>query len=163
LSEIEALRQSVIALQSTAIQLKDIVLQDANIRYQTALLNPLNRFGRKAFSQSDEDGILLEIVRRLEISMGTFAEFGVGNGLENNTIILGGLGWRGFWVGRQDLAFDPAPLRRLTYIQDWITRDNAPYLAQMGLKALKVDMLDVVSVDLDGNDIYIVDSLLTRA
>jgi hypothetical protein len=27
--------------------------------------NPLNRFGAKFFSQSDEDGITLEIIRRL--------------------------------------------------------------------------------------------------
>ena len=63
--------------------------------------NPLHRCGRKAFSQSDEDGITLEIIRRLALSRGCYAELGVGNGLENNTLVLAAIGWRGFWVGAQ--------------------------------------------------------------
>jgi hypothetical protein len=35
------------------------------------------------------------------IETGTFAEFGVGNGLENNTLILLASGWRGFWIDGQ--------------------------------------------------------------
>jgi len=162
MSEFEALRQAMATLQRTTTQLKDIVLQDANLRYQAALNNPMNRYGRKCFSQSDEDGITLEILRRLDLSTGTFAEFGVGNGLENNTVILGSLGWHGFWVGKQDLAFDPAPLRRLTYLQDWITRDNVHHLAQAGLTAVRTKTLDLVSIDLDGNDIYIAEALLSN-
>jgi hypothetical protein len=50
--------------------------------------NPLNRFGAKYFSQGEEDGLTLEIIKRLGIKNGTFAELGVGNGLENNTLIL---------------------------------------------------------------------------
>jgi hypothetical protein len=69
--------------------------------------NPLNHFGAKFFSQSDEDGITLEIVKRLGLKHGTFLELGVGNGLENNTLVLLSLGWRGAWIGGEDLAFDP--------------------------------------------------------
>src|SRR5947209_3607764 len=65
----------------------------------SATKNPLNRFGGKYFSQADEDGITLEIIKRLGIKTGTFAELGVGNGLENNTLILLANGWRGFWIG----------------------------------------------------------------
>ena len=50
--------------------------------------NPLNRFGAKYFSSTDEDGITLEIAKRLGIKSGTFIEIGVGNGLENNTLIF---------------------------------------------------------------------------
>ncbi|MDE1146821.1 MAG: hypothetical protein PW843_09400 [Azospirillaceae bacterium] len=140
--------------------MRDVAIQDANLRFQAAHPNPLNRFGRKCFSQSDEDGITLEIIRRLDLSAGTFAEFGVGNGLENNTVILGSLGWRGFWVGGQDLAFDPAPLPRLSYIRDWITLDNVAGHARAGRAALGVDAVDLVSLDLDGNDIHLVGALL---
>jgi len=52
--------------------------------------NPLNRFGAKYFSQTDEDGITLEIVRRIGIRGGTFAELGVGDGLENNALSQAG-------------------------------------------------------------------------
>ncbi|TWB51521.1 hypothetical protein [Nitrospirillum viridazoti] len=154
------LRDTVATLLRATSQLKDILVQDANIRFQAAHPNPLNRFGRKGFSQSDEDGITLELVRRLNLSCGTFAEFGVGNGLENNTIILGGLGWRGFWVGGQELVFDPTPLPRLTYIRDWITRDNVLRHAEAGMAAIGTGAVDLISLDLDGNDIYIAEALL---
>src|SRR5262245_52344965 len=65
-----------------------------------AIANPLNAHSRRFFSQNDEDGILLEILRRLEISGSfVFLEFGVGDGTQCNTIILLGLGWRGLWIG----------------------------------------------------------------
>src|SRR4051794_18750785 len=50
--------------------------------------NPLVRSGAKYFSQNDEDGILLEILRRIGLEKGVAAELGIGNGLENNTLIL---------------------------------------------------------------------------
>ena len=34
---------------------------------QDKLKNPLNKFGKKCFSQSDEDGILVEIINRLDL------------------------------------------------------------------------------------------------
>jgi hypothetical protein len=56
--------------------------------------------GRRHFSQNDEDGILLEILRRLDIvDARSFIEFGVGDGTENNTIILLAKKWSGAWVG----------------------------------------------------------------
>ena len=44
--------------------------------------NPLTSCGGKVYSQNDEDGITFEILRRLGISTGVFAEFGVGNGTD---------------------------------------------------------------------------------
>ena len=45
----------------------------------------LLRYGAKAYSQNDEDGILAEIFRRIGTSSKTFIEIGTGAGLENNT------------------------------------------------------------------------------
>ena len=48
---------------------------------------------KKCFSQTDEDGITIEILRRIGcLEKGTFAEFGPGDGMENNTLILKSLG-----------------------------------------------------------------------
>ena len=145
-------------------------LRNATIREQTRELqqrhpNPLCRFGRKFFSQTDEDGITLEILRRIALpGPGIFAEFGPGDGAENNTLILAALGWRGFWVGNEDLRFDLAGIAptTLTYLRDQVTLDNLADLTTRGLRSLGTEHLDVVSFDFDGNDIYFLEALLER-
>ena len=122
--------------------------------------NPLNHFGHKCFSQDDEDGITLEIIKRLNISKGTYAEFGVADGLENNTLILASLGWKGFWVSGGNLAFNYSNAKNFKYIQAWITKDNISDLTQTGLNFLNIGQVDVASLDLDGNDYYFIESLL---
>src|SRR5690349_2755428 len=119
--------------------LKDLLLFSQTKQLQSQHPNPLNRFGRKCFSQGDEDGITLEILRRLgNLDDGVFAEFGVGEGVENNTLVLAALGWKGFWVGGEKLRFtveerNPA---HFSYQQEWVTLDNITALAQRGLRAI---------------------------
>jgi hypothetical protein len=141
-------------------------LRRANLPLQnTITANPLLAFGRRHFSQNDEDGILQEILRRIDITQpSVFLELGVGDGTENNTIILLALGWRGIWIGGEDLAFQlPIDGARLVFLQRWITKDNAPALVNEGLAALRINLQDirVAVVDLDGNDGHIVRALLT--
>jgi hypothetical protein len=126
-----------------------------------AAKNPLNRFGAKYFSQTDEDGITLEIVRRLGIRAGTFAELGVGNGLENNTLILLANSWRGFWIGGEDLAFNHIlNPKRFAFFKAWVTLENIARLMKQGLDSIGTNELDVLSLDLDGNDFYIAREIL---
>ena len=47
--------------------------------------NILNKSGQKYYSQNDEDGILLEILNRINKKKGSFLEFGVA-GLSWNTL-----------------------------------------------------------------------------
>jgi hypothetical protein len=146
----------------SVIELRDLVLHHQTSLLQISHQNPLNRFGKQCFSQTDEDGITLEILRRLNcIEQGTFVEFGVGNETENNTLILKTLGWRGFWVGGEDLAFNIGqPKEVFSYYKKWITLDNVDALMEVGKKDLGVSQADVISLDLDGNDIYFVEKLL---
>ena len=142
--------------------LHDCLLRAEWAQFTNGAKNPLNRYGAKYFSQGDEDGITLEIVRRLGITAGTFAELGVGGGLENNTLILLANGWRGFWIGREDLAFDHRlNPKRLTFFKTWVSLENLTSLIQQGLKHMATNELDVLSFDLDGNDYYFVREVLT--
>ncbi len=131
--------------------------------------NPLNRCGRKVFSNADEDGITFEIMRRIGLECGVFAEFGVGDGLENNTIFLAALGWKGFWAGAQKLAFSFPPAapgagsRDFAFLREFIDRSNILALAHRGLAAIAEKEIDVLSLDLDGNDLYFVEELLGGA
>ncbi len=120
--------------------------------------NPLCRYGLKVFSQNDEDGITMEILRRLDANAGCYLEFGVGNGKENNTLILGALGWRGHWFGNEELVIDTENTERLGYTKTWVTRENI--LELCGQTGFKTSDIDVISLDLDGNDLYFCQELL---
>ncbi|MBF0159267.1 MAG: FkbM family methyltransferase [Magnetococcales bacterium] len=124
----------------------------------------LERFGAKFYSQNDEDGILAEIFRRIGVSNHTFLEFGVSNGLENNTLLLTYQGWKGVWMdgGEQNIAFIRqkfAPLieqNRLQVSQQWISVETInEVIAQFNLP----EEIDLISIDIDGNDYYVFESL----
>lgn len=155
-------RRRAEAYRADVRELRDLVIaHDAYIR-QYAHPNPINRYGAKCFSQSDEDGITMEILGRMgAVQDGVFAEFGVGNGTENNTLVLKALGWRGFWVGGEPLAFDVRQAEdRFSFTQAWVTLENVVKLAEDGRRRLKSKSIDVLSIDLDGNDFYLVQALL---
>jgi hypothetical protein len=116
--------------------------------------NPLLRAGAKYFSQFDEDGIILEIARRINLTAGTFLEIGVGDGLENNTINLMAHGWTGQWIGGEALAWQPTG-HRLHFTRSFVTADNV-------LDLVGSRRYDLMSLDIDGNDYWIAQRLLTR-
>ncbi len=122
--------------------------------------NSFCKYGSKVFSQSDEDGITFEICRRLGIHNGFFIEFGVDDGKENNTLSLLANKWSGFWFGGLDLAIDVNKSKRLKFKKIWITRDNILGLAKEALSNFSKTEVDLISLDLDGNDFYLVSELL---
>ena len=70
--------------------------------------NPLRleKYGYKVYSQNDEDGIIAEIFQRIGTTNKTFVEFGVGDGLENNSHYLLLKGWNGLWIEGSKNACD---------------------------------------------------------
>lgn len=146
----------------TLLHLKDYLMHMHNTYSKTSHANPLLRQAYKCFSQNDEDGITLEILRRMGISDGVYAEFGVGDGLENNTLILAAMGWRGFWVGGEFLKFNYRRASKFSYMRDWVTLDNVLQLLQSGMQSQRCEQLDVISFDLDGNDFYLVERMLQQ-
>ena len=119
----------------------------------------LTRFGYKVFSQSDEDGIIAEIFRRIGNENRVFFEFGVGNGLANNTLNLLVGGWRGYWIdgSAEFVAKINHSLReyiqrgQLQVLHDFITQDSINrQIRQLGMPP----MIDLVSIDIDGNDYW---------
>ena len=48
-------------------------------------------------------------------------------------------------------------VKRLKFYKNWITLENILSIINKGLNHLKVKELDLISVDLDGNDFYIVE------
>jgi hypothetical protein len=121
--------------------------------------NPLLAYGRKVYSQNDEDGLIEEILRRCSVVVaGSFVELGVGDGTENNTLNLLVRGWRGAWLGGEPVRVRAD--QRLRFRECWIDRDNVVGLVKEELTALAIEQPDLMSVDLDGNDFHITDALL---
>jgi hypothetical protein len=164
--DILELKDRILEIQASlrdANETRDLVLLDETRKVQISHPNPLNTFGKKCYSQTDEDGITLEILRRIDcLKNGTFGEYGVGNGTENNTLVLAALGWRGFWVGGETLLpnINQGRGNKFCYVKDWITLDNIVKITSRCLQQIERDTIDVISIDLDGNDIHLIRALL---
>ena len=120
----------------------------------------LLRYGAKAYSQNDEDGILAEIFRRIGTSGRTFVEIGAGAGLENNTLALLVQGWRGLWVESDNAKAARARTNLAAYVASdqlrvenvLVTRDNVDALLHKSAPSAEPDLL---SIDVDGNDYHL--------
>ena len=148
--------QQQIELLNDAFRLNQYLIQ------RSTDINPINRRASKCFSQSDEDGIIFEILRRINFinGSGVFIEFGVGSGDENNTLSLLNLGWKGVWVGNEPLKINHKSIKNLNYLSSWVTADNIITVASEGLANINQENYDLISMDLDGNDYYFIDMLL---
>jgi hypothetical protein len=119
----------------------------------------LERHGLRAFSQNDEDGIVQEVFRRIGAGDKTFVEFGVQDGLQNNTRLLLYQGWRGLWIeadanacrsmGRSFAA--EIASGKLQVCQSLVTAENITGL----IDAARLGDIDLLSIDIDGNDYWI--------
>lgn len=132
----------------------------------------LEPYGYKVYSQADEDGILAEIFRRIGVVRGTFCEIGVENGLECNSLYLLHQGWRGAWlegdasrqaaiVGKFGSLLRSA---RLAVGIGYIKPDNINATLQNVLGGIDIAPaeLDLLSIDIDGMDIYLLEALACR-
>ena len=123
----------------------------------------LNKFGYKNFSQFDEDGIINEIFKRIGTKTKCFLEIGVGDGLECNTHSLIYNDWSGSWIDGSEhfckqirSKFKFALDNNLNLSNSFVNKDNINELANN----LCPNGIDLLSIDIDGNDFYIWDSIV---
>lgn len=117
-------------------------------------------FGNKVYSQNEEDGIIQEIFNRIGSTNKVFIEFGIGNGLENNTYALLFDGWTGLWIEGSKSAVNninkglskTINSGRLIVKNAFITKKSINKLISTSIKQ---DEIDLLSIDIDGNDIHI--------
>jgi hypothetical protein len=123
----------------------------------------LERHGLKVYSQTDEDGIIQEIFKRIGAGGQAFVEFGVENGLENNTLKLLLEGWQGLWMegsarltaGIEAKFQDVIAAGRLHVRCAFVDRDNVNSLIGEHVSG----EIDLLSIDIDGNDIYVLEAI----
>ncbi|MEI6242486.1 MAG: hypothetical protein WCP39_03670 [Chlamydiota bacterium] len=126
----------------------------------------LESFGKKFFSQNEEDGILEEICRRAPPQSKTFLELGVEDGAENNTLCLLLQGWQGTWMEGSPKHCQKIKKtfssflenKKLQLIHSYITKDNILTSLQCAKTPPEIGLL---SIDLDGNDYHILETILS--
>jgi hypothetical protein len=127
-------------------------------------LNRLEWFGSKHYSQSDEDGIIFEIFKRIGTTNKTFIEFGAETGQENNSRFLLESGWNGLWIEGNSsyipgLLYSGAPFQsngKLQILESYVNPDNINKLIKGSNIRGEIDFL---SIDIDSIDYYVFDAI----
>jgi len=161
----DRMRSDSETLQRQSGQNKLNVQTNAQIALESLLSNPkyehprLERYGSSSFSQSDDDGIISEIFKRIGSGNKTFFEFGSGS-IEGNTANLFFQGWKGVW-----LDGDPESITKLEREFSEYIRNN---IVKVGREIITVENVnqiiekyqvpqnvDLLSIDIDGNDYHV--------
>jgi hypothetical protein len=123
--------------------------------------------GFKVYSQNDEDGILAAIFSKISTNK-TFIEIGVQDGTECNTLFMLLNGWRGSWIEgskefctkiNHELGNRNFP-KQFCVINSFISLDNINQLITQSKEFLDVQQIDFFSIDIDGNDNFIIEKML---
>jgi hypothetical protein len=135
-----------------------------NTKYSNS--NRLNKYEYSIRSQDGSDGIINEIFNRIGSKNKKFVEFGVGDGLQNNTSALLLEGWSGLWFEGNKKNFSIIENNLHTYIdnnhlkvyQALINKENVEKL--FSINGVEKN-LDLLSIDIDGNDYWVWKSINT--
>ncbi len=128
--------------------------------------NPLQGWERSRYSQNGQDGILQTLFERIGVGERRFVEIGAADGAENCTRALLEDGWSGVWVeGDPGLAASARGVvgdRPVAVAQSFVDATNVGGVVADALTTLSDPDLrmDLLVVDVDGNDYWIVDVLV---
>jgi hypothetical protein len=120
----------------------------------------LQRYGFKVYSQSDEDGIIQEIFRRIGTANQTFVEFGVETGIECNTAKLLIEGWRGLWLDGSVQYVAMIEKAFQSFLADHKLKVKHANVTVENINELLNDAgmtgdIDLLSIDIDYNDYWV--------
>lgn len=109
-------------------------------------------------SQNEEDGITLALFERIGAERRTFVEIGSGLSGGNSAVLANELGWSGLMVDGDEGHIEQVARRfpGVTAVAAWVTRDNVNQLVE---DAQCTGEIDLLSIDLDGNDYWIWEAL----
>ena len=118
-------------------------------------------------SQNEEDGILVEIFRRIGLKNKKFFEFGVGTGLQNCTVYFLLAGWGGGWVEINAAKYKFIEQKFKYYVaSDILSLTNIPVTPDnIDIIANNLNIpndVDLMSIDIDGNDYFIFEQMKLR-
>ena len=153
---------------ATKIALRRLFVEYRRLAREGGRLPSVWDTGFRVFSQSDEDGVLLFLLATAEEGTRTLVDLGAGDGVQasNCANLLLNLGFQGLLVdadaaliGRAQRFYARHPdtkRRPPVAIQAFLTREN---VNDVVLGAGFEGEIDLLSVDVDGNDYWLWDAL----
>ena len=128
----------------------------------------INKFGIKIYSQNDEDGIILYILKHIGVKTKKFIEIGVENGTEcNTTNLLKNFNWKGMQIEGSKRLYNDAKIqlkkvlgkkiKNLKLLNSFVTKENINKIIKKNLESdiYSEKDIDLLSIDIDGNDFWI--------
>ena len=123
----------------------------------------INKYGIKIYSQNEEDGIILYILKHIGIKTKKFIEIGIENGSEcNTTNLLKNFGWSGLQIEGNKKFYQDAKIKikemltekikKLKLLNVFVTKKNINQILRKNSFDKEIDLL---SIDIDGNDFWI--------
>jgi hypothetical protein len=127
----------------------------------------LNTAGFKVFSQFEEDGKILFILAVIGIKNSSFIEIGSDDGLNSNCANLAlNFGWHGLFIDGNQTSIErgryfykkyPNPYGyKPVFVHSLVKRENINQLIEQNGYSGEIDL---ISIDIDGNDYWIWDAL----
>jgi hypothetical protein len=141
---------------------REVSLRARNAKQAAAVkrLRDINAFERRVFSQNGEDGVIAELFARIPHNR-YFVEIGVEDGQQcNGAVLARHYGWEGLMIEadsqmcqRLQENYESLPV---SWLELQVTRENiAPVLEKLGIPKA----LDLLCIDIDGNDYYVWEAL----
>lgn len=153
---------------STKIALKSLYLNYRSKVEKGEKLPPIRELGFRVFSQFDEDGVLLFLLAVVGIGPGKFVDIGAGDGIEasNCANLALNFGFHGLFI---DKDLEQIEKGERFYNKHPDTRLYPPRFQRTMVKRSNVNQvirdagfegeIDVLSIDIDGNDYWIWDAV----
>lgn len=125
----------------------------------------LNNFRKSVYSQTGEDGIIEKLFQTLKIKKGSFCEFGAFDGMTYcNTRKLREEGWGGVLIEAnttfiENIKHNVKEYKNIQVIESFITCEGDTSLDSLLKKTKLKKNFDFLSIDIDGNDLWVWKSL----
>lgn len=114
----------------------------------------------QCLSQNEEDGVILELFKRVGVTNRQFVEIGSGRSGGNSGFLAKEFGWTGLMVDSSEQNIELLKIKymgcKVTGVASFITKENINELLE---KYGFTGEQDLMSIDIDGNDYWIWEAL----
>lgn len=128
-------------------------------------MHSITQYRKNIYSQFGEDGILEFIINRMQLKTGTCVEFGAWDGFHcsNTAHLWNDLGWNGVLIEGDenrfhDLLGSTSKLSNVERVCEYVTPTGTSSIGAI-LASINVSEVDLMSIDIDGDDYHIFESM----